>query len=145
MTQTNSIDINPAAHIADLDDAPMRRYPTMALERPYTQDEGYRKLAYSTIVCALVDFAHSAYGYKGHEKVSIISPGKPKRLSSDEVARAVELADGLAACPVFGLWCDVLGQDAEALVDGVLRKIVDGKAICFPSWEHVADPVALLT
>ena len=83
----------------------------------------------------LADFITLASGHQIKAKGSL-AVGTPKRLAPDEVDRAVELAEGLAVCPMFGLWCAALGQDPALLVEGVLRKILRGEALRFAATEE---------
>jgi hypothetical protein len=138
MPQTTDImDVNPAACITYLDDGSTHASMLAPDEHPDALDIRYRKLAYGVITAALADFITLAYGHQINAKGSL-AVGKPKRLSPDEVARAVELAEGLADCPVFGLWCEALGQDPAMLVEGVLRKILRGEALRLAATEEDA-------
>ena len=100
-------------------------------------DLRYRQLAYGVITAALADVMTLASGHPIKAKGSL-AVGTPQRLAPDEVARALELADDLAACPVFGFWCEALGQDPALVVEGVLRKLVRGEALRFAAPEEEA-------
>jgi hypothetical protein len=138
MPQTTEImEVNPAACITSLDEGALHARMLVPEEPLDAPEMRYRKLAYGVIMAALADFMTLAYGHQINAK-SRQAVGTPKRLAPDEVARAVELAEGLAACPVFGLWCEALGQDPAILVEGVLRKILRGEALCFVATEEDA-------
>jgi hypothetical protein len=141
MPQTTEImDLHPAAWLTDLDeDVPHARTLAPA-EPPDALDRRYRQLAYGVIKAALADFITLASGHPIKAK-GPLAVGTPKRLTPDEVARAVQLAADLAACPVFGFWCDALGQDPALVVAGVLRKMRRGEALRFPATEEEAAGV----
>jgi hypothetical protein len=138
MAQTTDIlDVHPAACITSLDEGALHARMLAPEEPPDALDLRYRKLAYGVIMAALADFMTLASGHQIKAKGSLAA-GTPKRLAPDEVARAVELAEDLAACPVFGLWCEALGQEPAVLVEGVLRKMLRGEALRFPATEEEA-------
>ena len=138
MPQTTEImNVNPTAWITSLDEGATHASILAPDEHPNALDSRYRKLAYGVITAALADFITLAHGHQIKAK-DPLAVGTPRRLAPDEVARAVELAADLAACPVFGLWCEVLGQDPAILVEGVLRKMLRGEALCFATTEEDA-------
>jgi hypothetical protein len=136
MPQTTEImDMHPAACIAYLDEGAMHASMLAPEKPPDALDMRYRKLAYGVIMAALTDFITLASGRQIKAK-GPLAVGTPKRLAPDEVARAVALAEDLAACPVFGFWCAALGQDPALLVEGVLRKMLRGEALRFAATEE---------
>ena len=138
MLQTTEImDVHPTAWITSLDEGATHARILAPEEPPNALDRRYRQLAYGVIKAALADFITLASGHQIKAK-GPLAVGIPKPLAPDEVARAVELAADLAACPVFGLWCEALGQDPAILVEGVLRKILRGEALCFLATEEDA-------
>ena len=132
---TESMEVHPAAWITALDEGAPHVSMLAPEEPPDALDLRYRQLAYGVIKAALADFITLASGHQIKAK-GPLAVDTPKRLAPDEVARAVALADDLAACPVFGLWCAALGQDPAILVEGVLRKILRGEALCFATTEE---------
>jgi hypothetical protein len=138
MPQTTEImEVHPAAWITALDAGVPHASMLAPEESPAALDRRYRQLAYSVIKAALADFITLAHGHQIKAK-GPLAVAPPKRLAPDEVARAVELAADLAACPVFGLWCEALGQDPAIVVEGVLRKMLRGEALCFATTEEDA-------
>jgi hypothetical protein len=138
MPQTTEImDVHPAACIAYLDESATHASMLAPEKPPDVLDRPYRQLACGVIMAALTDFITLASGRQIKAK-GPLAVGTPKRLAPDEVARAVELAEDLAACPVFGLWCAALGQEPALLVEGVLRKMLRGEAQRFPATEEEA-------
>lgn len=136
MPQTTEImEVNPAACIAYLDEGATHASMLAPEEPPDALDMRYRKLAYGVIMAALADFITLASGHQIKAK-GPLAVGTPKRLAPDEIARAVALAEDLAACPVFGLWCEVLGQDPALVVEGVLCKMLRGEALRFAATEE---------
>jgi hypothetical protein len=131
------MDVQPAAWITDLDEG----VPLASMLAPETSPDAldirYRTLAYGVIKAALADFITLASGHQINAK-ACLAVSTPKRLALDEVARAVELADNLAACPVFGFWCETLGQDPALLVEGVLRKMLRGEVLHFAATDEEA-------
>src|SRR5262249_12226838 len=129
------IEVHPAAWIPALDEGAPHASMLAPEEPPGTLDLRYRKLAYGVITAALADFITLASGHQIKAKGSL-AVGTSRRLAPDEVARAVELAEGLAACPVFGFWCEALGQDPALVVEGVLHKMLRGEALHFAAPEE---------
>ena len=138
MQQTTEImEVHPAACIAYLDEGATPARMLAPEEPPDALDLRYRQLAYGVLRAALADFITLASGHQIKAK-GPLAVGTPKRLAPDEIARAVALAEALAACPVFGLWCAVLGQDPALVVEGVLRKMLRGEALRFAATEEEA-------
>ena len=138
MPQTTEImDVHPAAWLTDLDEDVPLACMLAPEEPPDALDLRYRQLAYGVIKAALADFITLASGHQINAK-GPLAVGTPKRLTPDEGARAVQLAEDLAACPVFGFWCDALRQDPALVVEGVLHKMLRGEALCFPATEEEA-------
>src|SRR6516164_6042591 len=138
MPQTTEImEVHPAAWSPALDVGAPHARMLAPEEPPRMLDLRYRQLAYGVITAALADFMTLASGHPIKAKGSL-AVGTPQRLAPDEVARALELADDLAACPVFGFWCEALGQDPALVVEGVLRKILRGEALRFAATEEEA-------
>jgi hypothetical protein len=136
MPQTTEImEVHPAACITALDEGATHARMLAPEEPPDALDRRYRKLACGVIMAALADFMTLASGHQINAK-GPLAVGTPKRLAPDEVARAVQLAEDLVACPVFGLWCEALGQDPAVLVAGVLRKMLRGEALHFAATEE---------
>jgi hypothetical protein len=136
MPQTTEImEVHPAAGSPALDAGAPHARMLAPEEPPDALDLCYRKLAYGVITAALADFMTLASGHQIQAKGSL-AVGTPQRLAPDEVARAVALAAGLAACPVFGFWCEALGQDPALVVESVLRKMLRGEALRFAAPEE---------
>jgi hypothetical protein len=133
--------IAPASCIASLDDGPLRGYPSMQVEQSVDPEIGYRELALAVIQTALNDLVIMAQGRKVHTK-SAYAATKPRRLSPEEAARAVALAEALEHEPVFQFWCEVIGHDSEILIDGALRRILAGEALRFQDSESVTPATA---